>query len=151
MQPLIGDSVHHPEKFDWSAVKHVATLAEICWALQAGGDQENATTLDGAYALMAEHFDALISAMQNFNAREQMNANKFVDLSRSLGLTLSELDLYAPLKKRLGVFLEEARRFVEAVESGDLEDVRRVMQDSVHLFKGAIGVRHVDFIGYRPL
>ncbi len=151
MQPLIGDSVHHPEKFDWAAVKHVAMLAEIGWTLQAGGDKENATTLDGAYDKMAERFDALISAMQNFNAREQINANKFVELSRSLGLTLSELDLYAPLKKRLGVFLEEARRFVEAVESGDLEDVRRVMQDSVHLFKGAIGVRHVDFIGYRPL
>jgi iron uptake system EfeUOB component EfeO/EfeM len=99
---------------------------------------------------MADRFDALVSAMQNFNARQALRVEEFLELSRGLADATDGLNLYDPVMTRLTTFLEEANRFVTAVDSGDLENVRRVMRDSVQLFKGATGVRHVDFIGHRP-
>ena len=150
LPPLVGDSVHHSEKFDWSRVPHVATLAEIVWALQADGDVENAATIDAAHVKMGARFDELVSSMQNFNARQTIDVKDFGAMSRNLGAAVHELDIYAPLKARLAVFLEEAQRFVEAVDSRDLSAVREVMRNSGQLFRGATGVRHADFIGYRP-
>ena len=150
LPPLVGDSVHHPKKFEWASVDHVGVLAEIVWMLQADGDVENAGALDDPYRELAARFVALTSAVQNFNARSAMTADRFAESSRTLRAAASELDLYGPIKRRLIGVLEESERFVEAVESGDLSSVKRVMEEAEHLFRGATGVRHADFIGYRP-
>lgn len=150
LPPLVGDSVHHPEKYDWASVDDVGVFAEVVWMLQAEGDGENEAALDSAYRELAGRFAALTSAIQNFSARPTMTPESFVESSGSLRSATSELDLYAPIKRRLVGLLEESERFVHAVDSGDLPAVQRVMAEAQHLFRGATGVRHVDFIGYRP-
>lgn len=150
MPPLVADSVHHRTKFDWTQVKSVAVLAEVVWMLQAGGDEENTRAFDGRYYAFADGFSALTVSMQNFSARSSMTAQAFATAAQSLRECTVALDLYAPLKARLSAFLVEAEQFVLAVDARDLDGVQKVMRDAKHLFRGAVGVRHADFIGFRP-
>jgi hypothetical protein len=46
--------------------------------------------------------------------------------------------------------LEEVKDLLDIVNSGDVEKVRRFIVGASHLFRGANGVRHVDFVAYKP-
>jgi hypothetical protein len=55
-----------------------------------------------------------------------------------------------PLRDKLSVFAREAEEFVNLLKSSDLAQVRSFIETTQYLFKGACGVRHVDFIAYKP-
>ena len=39
---------------------------------------------------------------------------------------------------------------VQVVKEGNLKNVRKFIEGTEHLFRGACGNRHVDFIAYKP-
>ena len=47
------------------------------------------------------------------------------------------------------MFLKETREFIDIVNTGNKEDVLKCIKETSILFKGACGVRHVDFIAYK--
>ncbi len=77
---------------------------------------ESAATIDDAHIKMGARFDESVSSMQNSNVRQTIDVKGFGAMSRNLGAAVHELDIYAALKVRLAVFVEETQRFVEAVD-----------------------------------
>ena len=47
------------------------------------------------------------------------------------------------------LLLNEVRDLLSHIEKKDFENVKKFVHQTKHLFRGAIGVRHVDFIGHK--
>jgi hypothetical protein len=61
------------------------------------------------------------------------------------------MQLLHPVNEKLTPFLREANEFVRLVLTSDLKTLRAFILSTKVLFKAACGVRHVDFIAYKPL
>src|SRR3989338_6937109 len=147
--PLIGDSVHHQPKFDISQVQGLATIAETTWLLQRYGDQENIKDLKEGCSEYAKRFSDLTSYVANFNSKSALDKAMFNKLIDAVDASFSNVSVLNPLKVRLSEFTIEAKRFVHLVQASNLDEIRKYILSCKHLFKGACGVRHVDFIAYK--
>lgn len=148
--PLFGDSVHHRPKFDPGKTRGMASISETIWLLQRYGDQENVQILNDDHIGYAEKLSALTSCVANFNSLSSLDITQFNELADAVAASFRNLSLLYPLKMRLSEFVEEARGFVNMVDSSNLDEIRAYIGACKHLFKGACGVRHVDFIAYKP-
>jgi 2-polyprenyl-3-methyl-5-hydroxy-6-metoxy-1,4-benzoquinol methylase len=149
MLPLLGDSVHHRPKVDAAKTKGMASIAETIWLLQKDGDQENVQAIDGDHMKYAEKLSSLASYVANFNSTSSLDVTRFNELADATAASFKELSIFEPLKIRLSEFIDEAKRFVRVVETSNLDEIRAYIGTCKHLFKGACGVRHVDFIAYK--
>ncbi len=147
--PLLGDSVHHRPKVDAAKTKGMASIAETVWLLQKDGDQENLRALDGHLINYAEKLSSLTSYVANFNSRSSLDKTHFNELADATAASFGDVALLEPVKVRLSEFIDEAKLFVHVVETSNLDEIRAYIVGCKHLFKGACGVRHVDFIAYR--
>ena len=62
---------------------------------------------------------------------------------------LEKIDITSYPINRVKLFLNEVRELMVHIEKKDLENVKKFVQQAKHLFHGAVGVRHVDFIGHK--
>ena len=106
--------------------------------------------IDDSVGDFASAFKNLTSYMENFQSNSKLDIGDFSDLAASLKSANTLTPVLKPFEEKLNVFLKEAVDFIKVVESGKLEDVRSFVESTEHLFKGACGVRHADFIGYKP-
>jgi len=149
--PLLGDSVHHKPKFDASRVEGMAAIAETIWLLQREGDRENVGTLSGDYKRYADGLKGLTGYVENLNSNSALDVSKFNQLADNAASLFADLALLGPLQTRLREFIAEAKQFVNLVERSDLDAIRAYILTCKHLFKGACGVRHIDFIAYKDI
>jgi len=150
LMPLFGDSAHHQPKFDPGRVPGMSTISETVWMLQNQGDVENVQALDRGFTDYADAFVALTSYVENLNSTTTIDAAKFNHLASATASSFRHLSIMKPLQDRMCEFLEEAKTFVKLVDTKGLDDIRQYILTTKHLFRGAVGVRHVDFIAYQP-
>jgi 2-polyprenyl-3-methyl-5-hydroxy-6-metoxy-1,4-benzoquinol methylase len=148
--PLVGDSAHHRPKFDASQSKGIATLAETVWLLQNEGDAENVRALDDDFQRYVDSFAALTGYVENLNSSSTVDVRKFAELAAAAAASFDRLRILRPLQERMIELLAEAREYIRIVDSGTLDDIRAYILTTKHLFRGAVGVRHADFIAYKP-
>jgi 2-polyprenyl-3-methyl-5-hydroxy-6-metoxy-1,4-benzoquinol methylase len=148
--PLLGDSLHHQPKFDAAQVKGISALAETVWMLQKDGDAENLRALEGDWQSYYADFTALTSYVENLNAESRLDAAQFDCLAAAAAASWQKVQVLRDMQERLAAFLAEARQFVHLVDTADLAEIRAYILSCKHLFRGAVGVRHVDFIAYKP-
>lgn len=149
--PLFGDSIHHRPKFDPYSLHEFFSIAELTWMLQTDSDAEFLPKVSAQLGQFASALAKLTTYMANFNMHRKLDAEKFTSLSQALVASSDCLNPFMPLRDKLSVFAHEAEKFVNVVKSGDLARVRKFIEKTQYLFKGACGVRHVDFIAYRPV
>ena len=96
-------------------------------------------------------FRGLTSYTANLNKNTKLDVNRFQELSHVLAKSSNTLDDFLkPLRKKLLKALKEADRFVVLVQKSDLKKVRAFVEKTEVLFKDMVGLRHVDFIAYKP-
>lgn len=149
MLPILGDSVHHKPKFDAAMTKGMASIAETIWLLQKVGDRENVQTLDGSHVEYAEKLSSLTTYVANLNSTSLLDIRHFNELADAVKDSFEDLTIFGPLKARLSELIGEAKQFVHVVDTSGLDRIRKYIDSCRHLFKGACGVRHVDFIAYK--
>lgn len=149
IMPLIGDSVHHRPKFDAAQTKGMATIAETVWLLQNGGDRENVQVLNKGASEYAERLSALTGYIANLNSSSSVYLHEFNKLADATVESFENIALLRPLETRLSEFISEAKQFVRVVLTSEPDEIKAYIDSCKHLFKGACGVRHVDFIAYK--
>ena len=147
--PLIGDSVHHRPKFDVAQTKGMASIAETVWLLQNSGDTENVHALDADYLEYSGNLSSLTDYVANLNSTSLIDITLFNELADATARSFENLAILGPLQIRLSEFIAEAKHFVHMVKTSKPEGIREYIKTCKHLFKGACGVRHVDFIAYK--
>ena len=150
LPPLYGDSVHHQPKFDPYSLDQFFPIAELVWMMQTDSDAELLPGISVRLREFSSSLAELTTYVANFNSSSKLNTDSFTDLSRALVSSVNTLDILRPFKDKLNVFAQEAEDFVKLVYSADINEVRKFVENTQHLFKGACGVRHVDFIAYKP-
>ena len=148
--PLLGDSAHHQPKFDSTSVFNHGVLAELVWLLQTESDSEAFSNFTGKLNPLANAFVNLTSYVANLNKNTKLDAGRFQELSRELAKSSDSLNFLQPLRDKLLQALKEADEFVNLVQESDLKKLRKFIENTKVLFRGACGVRHADFIGYKP-
>ena len=149
MLPLLGDSVHHRPKFDSTQIKGMAAIAETVWLLQKNGDRENLQAIDEYYLEYARGLSSLTGYVENFNSASSLDPDRFDELADAAAELFKDLMIFRPLQMRLSEFITEAKQFVHVADTLGLDKIRTYIDSCKHLFKGACGVRHVDFIAYK--
>ena len=148
--PLLADSIHHQPKFDPYQAGNLFAVSEMVWMLHTDPDTTNVEALRKVLDGFSTHFAGLTSYMANFNSSSKLDPKKFEGLANDLRKSAQSLQLLDPLKNKLSAFLDEANQFVALVSKSDLKTLREFIVSAKVLFKGACGVRHVDFIAYKP-
>ncbi|MHB8108787.1 MAG: class I SAM-dependent methyltransferase [Syntrophorhabdaceae bacterium] len=151
LPPLLGNSIHHMPKYDPYSYHEFFSIAELTWMLQTCSDTELLPEVSAPLGKFASSLAELSSYVANFNMHRNLDDGQFTALSRALVASSDRLTGFLlPLRDKLSLFAEEAERFVSLVKSGDIKQVRSFIEKTQYLFKGACGVRHVDFIAYKP-
>lgn len=150
LPPLYGDSFLHRKKLNPYSMHELFSLAEATWMMQTISDSEFLPQVASQLRPFANALTGLTSYVANFNARRQMDTAKYADLTKQAVDASKQINAFQPLQDKLSVFLKEAQEFVEVVRNGNLKEVRSFIEGTEHLFRGACGVRHIDFIAYKP-
>ncbi|MDP3999611.1 MAG: class I SAM-dependent methyltransferase [bacterium] len=148
--PLLGDSAHHKPKFDATLLANHSVLAELVWLLQTESDSEAFPKFTKELTPLTEAFTNLTSYIANLNKNTKLDVARFQDLSRELSNSSASLNFLQPLRDKLRQALKEADEFVSLVQESDLKKLRKFVENTKVLFKDACGVRHADFIAYKP-
>ncbi|OGY63538.1 MAG: hypothetical protein A3I89_02125 [Candidatus Harrisonbacteria bacterium RIFCSPLOWO2_02_FULL_41_11] len=151
--PLLGDSTHHQPNFnaESASVANHAVLAELVWMLKTDADSEAFPKLMKKLNQFGDAFRGLTSYTANLNKNTQLDAGRFQELSRELVQSADTLDDFLqPVRDKLLIILKEADEFVSLVQKSDLKRVRAFIEKTEVLFRGMLGLRHVDFIAYKP-
>ncbi|OGF64191.1 hypothetical protein A2661_00400 [Candidatus Giovannonibacteria bacterium RIFCSPHIGHO2_01_FULL_45_24] len=152
--PLRGDSQHHQPKFDAASVSNLANLGaltELVWMLQTESDSKAFPKFMSGLNPLAAALANITSYVANFNKNTKLDAGRFQELSRALAKSSDALNFLQPLREKLLRALGEADEFVSLVYTSDLKKLRKFIEKTEVLFKGACGVRHADFIAYKPI
>ncbi len=149
-RPFRGDSLHHHPPMSGMSFPEFFSLSELCWMMQTISDQEFLTPIANELSDLVSGVSNLAAYVANMNASSIIDLNRFEDLSNNLKRSVEKLDPYQTVREKLAVFANEAVGFVKVVQEGDLMSVRRYIEGTEVLFRGACGNRHVDFITYRP-
>ena len=147
--PVFGDSVHHRPKYVPQAFKDIGALTEAVWLMQNDSDAAEVPKILHPLAELSEKQFSLVNYVAD------CNMNSVIDhgvLSRHMDdylKTFDQINLTAHLGRRMRALLSEAKELLAIVKLGDIERVRTYIRAAKYLFRGALGVRHVDFVAYK--
>ena len=142
----------HSDPRNWDSLKKGAKLTEILWMILQKGENEN---IESCEKSLRENLDVLAStAMKLRNLKKDTSLDigylrkDFCSLKQKLG---SAARRPSYLCERLQLFFNEAEKFLGMIEKREKPSAIRKAIDSFEiLFKGFAGVRHVDYLAYKP-
>ena len=148
--PYFSDSIFHQPKFDLNQFKDIGSLSEAIWMFYGKDDSyvipEMLSSLND-FSLKQESLTGYVSKSDsNMKIDIELFTNKVDDYLGSL----EKFGLTKYISHRINKLLTETKNLVRLIDGGDLDKVKNFIDDSKCLFKDAIGVRHVDFIAYKP-
>ena len=148
--PYFSDSIFHQPKFDLNQFKDIGSVTEAVWMVYDEEDSlvipEMLSTLRD-FSLKQENLTAQVAIS---DANMKIDSDAFINHIDSYLSSLSEVDLTKHLTTKVNRLLKEVKDLIRVIDQDDLEKAKRFIDNSKYLFKGAVGVRHVDFVGHKP-
>ena len=146
---FFGNSLHHKDRKDLFKFKNIFSLSELIWFIQTDDDKKVVSNLNYDLKNFSNSLSSLSSYVANCNVKTKINYRKFRFKAFRLSLEINKLNNFKIFNKKAKIFLEESVKFINLVQKSDLASVKKFIKNSKYLFKGACGVRHVDFIAYK--
>jgi 2-polyprenyl-3-methyl-5-hydroxy-6-metoxy-1,4-benzoquinol methylase len=150
VMPISSDSVLHHNKYDKYSFENLFSITELIWMMYTEEDSEFIPKIDNNMSDFSVALQELTSYMENFSSNRKVDIGDFTQLMDSLNNKSSLGTFMKPIEDKLSIFSQEAIDFIKVVQENDLDSVRNFIENTTHLFRDACGVRHVDFIGYKP-
>jgi len=132
-------------------LKRGGQLIELLWMLFNNGELENIESIERFEqpATFYQELATLGKTLRNIQIKNSINVNQISDGFAKLAL-LSDSPS-TRLNERIDVFVTEVQDFLQVIAAeSDLGDIRKKVDGYKILFKGFAGVRHVDYIGFKP-
>ena len=151
LMPLMSDSYLDAGHNSPYAHTNLFAISELIWMMRTHDDATFVSEIDQQVKIFSDAFKETTNYIANLNKTSAIDKSEFK-------LHLSELvnnspitTILKPLEDKLSLLATEVVDYLEIVSQGDLEEVRQFITGTTVLFKGAVGVRHVDFIAHKPL
>lgn len=149
LYPVFGDSVHHRPKFEPQTFKDIGVLTESVWLMQNESDSlEVPRILQPLLKLSKKQF-SLVDYMSDCNMNSVIENTILKQKINDYLEVFNKVDLREHLAKRMRGLLKEVKELMDVVETRDIDKIRNYIAGAKHLFRGAHGLRHVDFIAYK--
>lgn len=151
--PLSADSLHHSPKFDINNLgNHAHVLSELIWMTHVKDDVTFVPSMLNSLKPLGDDFDALTTMLKNVNPTKELDYKKTVEKIEKTKISLKELDLHKALNNEANKILEEVKDLLKILEKNNYENLKTYLNKCKFLFKGPVGMRHIDYISYkRPL
>ena len=94
-------------------------------------------------------FESLTSYVSKSDVNLKVNKNEFEKRLEKHLINLDKLEFLEQMKVNIKNLMEEVVKLLSNLETKDYEKTKNFIKETKYLFKGATGVRHVDFIGYK--
>ena len=146
---FITDSFYNKNKIDFGKINNLSVLSEILWMMKIEDDKDLVPHLEKDLSGLNKSFSNLTSYVANCNKKTQINSKDFNDLSAELTDSINSINFVGELKNKFIGFISESKNFIDVVNSGNIEDAKKFVDNSSFLFKGPCGIRHIDFIAYK--
>ena len=100
---------------------------------------------------MSPYQSELTSYVSNCNKETKLDKNVMNKNINNYLNALDNLDITSNLKNNMKLMLSEVNELLDNMEKGDYKRTKEFVNNTKYLFRGATGVRHVDYIGYKNL
>ena len=148
-----GTSTYTPPS-NLNALVSGSALTESLWMLMRGGEEDaqncgvDSDQLMSYAAQLHETAGLLRNLQTSSNVDQAQLRNSFVQLSER---TLQVWDARPAWATKAEEFYKEVDHLLLALSNGEsATDLRALIDSFDWLFKGRVGVRHVDYVGFKP-
>lgn len=149
--PVFGDSAHHRPKFELQSFKDIGVLTEAVWLMQNESDSLEVPRILQPFVELAKKQFSLVDYMSDCNPDSRLEHRVIKEKIHEYLEAWGQFGLTIHLATRMRALLTEVEEILDIVERDNLAEVRDYIVRAKHLFRGANGVRHVDFIAYKRL
>jgi 2-polyprenyl-3-methyl-5-hydroxy-6-metoxy-1,4-benzoquinol methylase len=148
--PLMSDSAFHYPKFSMSDLNEIAgVLSETFWLSYKNDDHIEMPKILTKLNDYSKTFESLTSYVSKSDVNLKVNKNEFEKRLEKHLINLDKLEFLEQMKVNIKNLMEEVVKLLSNLETKDYEKTKNFIKETKYLFKGATGVRHVDFIGYK--
>ena len=147
---FFGNSIHHKNRNDILEFKNLFSLSELIWMMQTDEDRNVVNKVDKNLKSFSTSLNEISSYVANCNTRTKIDMKNFKNKALNLRSEINKLNNFSLFNNKANIFLNESVKFIKLVKTSDLITIRKFIKNTKYLFKGACGVRHVDFIAHKP-
>ena len=148
--PFMSNSAHHFPKFSMSNLRDIAgVLSETFWLSYKNDDHIEMPKALKTLNNYSKTFEILTSYVSKSDLNLKINSHEFEKRLNKYLSNLNELEILNYIKENTKNLMEEALQLLKHLESKNYQKTLTFINETKYLFKGATGVRHVDFIGYK--
>jgi SAM-dependent methyltransferase len=151
MPSVFGDSLHHRPMFDIEKFMQLTSFIESYWLIQNKMDKIEIPKVFKGIEKLAKHQDDMVDYIDDYNL-EDIQKKSLNVLSKKVinyNKTLKSMNFEKYLKNRTSTFCKEVNGFLSVLDTKDLYKSKKYISKCRELFRGAQGIRHIDFIGYK--
>ena len=148
---FISDSFFHSPKFSIHDHKELGALSEAIWMIYNKEDKFEIPKALNSLKKMSSYQSELTSYVSNCNKETKLDKNVMNKNINNYLNALDNLDITSNLKNNMKLMLSEVNELLDNMEKGDYKRTKEFVNNTKYLFRGATGVRHVDYIGYKNL
>jgi len=147
--PALSDSAHNKPKFLPQSFKNLGVLTEALWLMHQYDDDTEFPKVLQPLSNISEKWSDLITYVSNCNADSRIEGKLIKPKIDAYLDELKKLNLTSYINKRMKELMEEVKKLFEITENEHIMQVKKYIKETKHLFRGANGVRHVDYIAYK--
>ena len=145
----MSDSTLHFPKFSVGSYKDIGVLTEALWMSRNQDDNTEIPKMFKSLKDLSPNQSALVEYVANCKKNTVVKSDVMKNNISNYIKALEKIDLTSYLENRIKLLLNEVRDLLSHIEKKDFEKVKKFVHQTKHLFRGATGVRHVDFIGHK--
>jgi hypothetical protein len=124
-------------------------ISETFWLTYKNDDQAEMPKVLKKLNSYSKTFETLTNYVSKSDLNLKINSKEFEKRLTKYLSNLNELEILNYIKENTINLMGEALQLLKYLETKDYQKTKNFINQTKYLFKGATGVRHVDFIGYK--
>ena len=149
--PYCGDSQsHEPKFFIEKQGEKSHSISELLWMIHTNDDKDVIPEMLESAEPFAKEFSQLSSMLCNVNPKSKLNYPSIKNQLRKTNTNLKKVDTLNQIKKKTDKIFNEVVQLLEIIDKNDYKKVKNFLKNCKILFKGSVGMRHMDIIAYKP-
>ena len=147
--PVLSDSHLNEPKFNPQDFLDIGSFTEAVWLTKRDDDVDQVPEILNSYIDLSEKQFALTDYVGDFSPDTVIDLTELLRKIDDYQTSLTGVDTTRHVLERHRNFFGEVKELIGLLENNDLETIGSYLKTTKHLFRGANGIRHVDYIGYK--